>query len=109
MFDVTNRQSLINLQHWLNEVERFAPADVVTVIVGNKNDLTGQRQIETNEALSFATSFNLPYFETSATNHQSVCSIFDHVVSGVITQFPNGYVPHQLVVNNYAQQTTCIC
>ena len=39
MFDLFKRQSFLNLDEWLKEVEKHGKTDVEIVVIGNKLDL----------------------------------------------------------------------
>jgi Ras-related protein Rab-1A len=75
-FDVTNAESFVNVQKWLQEVERYAGDNVQMVLVGNKCDLVHDRKVSTEEAREFAESHSLEYFETSAKDASNVDPTF---------------------------------
>ena len=39
VYDVTNRESFLNVRSWMSEIETYAQKDVNILLVGNKNDL----------------------------------------------------------------------
>ena len=65
---------------WLNQIEKNANDSVIKFLVGNKNDLTNLRQVETKEALDFAKEHNMPYFETSAKSGNNINQLFDLLI-----------------------------
>ncbi|MBD3185376.1 GTP-binding protein [Candidatus Bathyarchaeota archaeon] len=75
VFDVTNRDSLVNLIRWNDERKQFA-GDIPAILVGNKNDLFDKRVVSKEEAEAFAAKLNLPYMETSALTGANVGEIF---------------------------------
>ena len=96
VFDLTKRSTFENLSYWLDEVKNNSNANSSIIIVGNKSDLTEQREVTTDEACSFCNNQNVVYIETSAKNninierafHTSVEIILDKIRSGV---FENKY------------------
>jgi len=67
VFDLTNRNSYMNVKYWLKEVMRYCDKSKVTIrLIGNKADLLQLRVISYEEAKEFAQSVGLDYFETSA-------------------------------------------
>lgn len=46
------------------------------LLIGNKTDLTGNRQVSTKEANSLAKSLGVPYIETSAKSSANVEEMF---------------------------------
>ena len=66
VYDVTNRQSFLNVQRWVEEVRAERGNDVIIVAVGNKTDLTDKRQVSTEEGDSRARELGVLFIETSA-------------------------------------------
>ena len=64
VYDVTNRQSFIDLNIWLDEIKQ-ATDKVSVILFGNKCEME-ERQISKEEAKKFAKEHKLPYIETSA-------------------------------------------
>jgi len=76
VYDVTNKKSFTNLQQWLTEVNEFASADVPKLLIGNKSDLAGRRQVEESMAAQFAAERGLAYIETSAMESANIREAF---------------------------------
>jgi small GTP-binding protein len=66
VFDLTNHDTFDHVGRWLHDVKEVARMDVVTVLLGNKADLTNQRDVTREEAEAFAQANKMKYFETSA-------------------------------------------
>ena len=49
-FDLTRRVSFENVTEWANSAKENCPANVVTMLVGTKCDLEGEREIDLSEA-----------------------------------------------------------
>jgi Ras-related protein Rab-1A len=45
VYDTTDKESYKSIDNWMNEVEKHANDNVSRILVGNKNDLTDQRQV----------------------------------------------------------------
>ena len=54
LYDVTNKDSFKNLENWLIEIEKNAQEKVLKILIGNKCDLTDDREITTEEGKAFA-------------------------------------------------------
>ena len=50
VYDVTDQESFNNVKQWLNEIERYANDNVNKLLVGNKNDLTAKKVVDTETA-----------------------------------------------------------
>lgn len=67
VYDITNRNSFINLLDWLNDVKRNLDyKDAVYLLVATKSDLTKLRQVKEEEGFRFAQQYNMSFKETSA-------------------------------------------
>jgi GTPase SAR1 family protein len=54
VYDITKRSSFDSLERWLTEVREHADQKIQIILVGNKNDLSGNRQISVGEGQKFA-------------------------------------------------------
>ncbi|XP_059559640.1 ras-related protein Rab-17 isoform X2 [Myotis daubentonii] len=72
VYDITSKDSFRKAQQWLKDLEReFLPGEVVVMLVGNKTDLSEEREVTFEEGKEFAESQSLLFMETSARlNHQ---------------------------------------
>jgi len=83
VYDVTSHSSFENIQYWADEVNKFAPAEVSKLLIGNKCDLDGERQVSTSEAERFADELGVVYIETSALSAHNVAEAFDRLCADI--------------------------
>lgn len=77
VYDVTRRESFDHLPRWLNEAKQNASnANLVLMLVGNKADLEGSRQISRAEGKAFADLHGMLFVELTAKNQNLVESVF---------------------------------
>ena len=76
IYDITNRDSFLNLEYWYQEIVQNCNQSVIIVIVGNKSDLE-KRKVSYNEGYKFAENYNLLFFETSIFNMEQNTNIFE--------------------------------
>ncbi|KAK3610965.1 hypothetical protein CHS0354_000969 [Potamilus streckersoni] len=57
---------------------------VPVVLVGNKSDLTLEREVQYEDGKKLASSWNVPFLETSAKENQSVAEIFSMVMMAIL-------------------------
>ena len=81
VFDITNKQTFVNCDKWVEDVKNERGNDVVIVFVGNKNDRTDERAVTTEEASVKAKSFDAIYIETSAKNGDNVKQLFKQIAT----------------------------
>ncbi|XP_029104054.1 uncharacterized protein LOC108931245 isoform X1 [Scleropages formosus] len=71
MYDITSSQSFSGLRYWMSCAEEGAPDDVVTMLLGNKND-SPQREVPRDEGEKLAAEFNIPFMECSAASGDNI-------------------------------------
>nr|XP_060615174.1 ras-related protein Rab-17-like [Anolis sagrei ordinatus] len=91
VYDITKKETLEKAKLWLRELEKeFLPDEIIIVLVGNKVDLSEEREVTLQEAKDFANTKSMLYMETSAkTNHQvtelfTALGKFNHTVKSTI-------------------------
>lgn len=62
--------------------------DVSMVLVGNKADLEGQREVPTSEGEACAERLGIPFFETSAMEGTSVNEAFGKLIDLIVERDP---------------------
>lgn len=75
VYDITNRDSFEQVQHWMSEIDNHASQDVCRLLVGNKADLP-DRAVKTEEGEALARQFGIPFMETSAKESLNVENMF---------------------------------
>jgi len=76
VYDITDKQSFRDIDNWLAEVEKHASENVNKLLVGNKCDLEGNRQVSYEEGKAYADSLGIKFIETSAKNSVNVDNAF---------------------------------
>ena len=72
VYDTTDKESFKAIDNWMNEVEKHASDNVSRIILGNKNDLTEQREVTAEEGKDLADHYNIRFIETSAKDSTNV-------------------------------------
>lgn len=86
VYDITSKDSFLKAQNWVRELQRQASSNIVIALVGNKLDLASRRQVDYNEAKSYAEEYNLLFMETSAKTAANVVEVF----TAIATRLPKG-------------------
>lgn len=90
LFDLSNRDSFENVEKWLQDVKDVARDDVVLILIGNKSDLEGKRQVTHDEASDFAQKHNMKYFEVSAKTGDNVSEAISACVAQIEKNLDEG-------------------
>jgi small GTP-binding protein len=76
VYDVTRRETFINLEKWIQEVNQVL-SNVPCILIGNKIDLP--RQVDESEAREYSSKINAKYFETSVAQNINVQESMDSI------------------------------
>ena len=77
LYDVTNKDSFKNLENWLIEIEKNSSDKVLKILLGNKCDLSDDREIQSEEGKAFAVRNGMEFMETSAKMNTNVSEAFE--------------------------------
>ena len=84
VFDITDKESFQKLNDfWIGQLKMNAPEKAKSVLVGNKSDLAGQRQVSIEDAEEFAKNNNLKYYEVSAKDGTKVVELFFYLANEI--------------------------
>ncbi len=108
VYDVTDSKSFANLDNWKREFLQYAgdsanPSEFPFVVLGNKCDMEGSRQVTQAEAEEWCQKNEIPYFETSAKENKNVEQAFETVASRALERAGTESVPmveNAFTVNN---------
>ena len=82
-YDISNSDSLKNIQNWMKLIEQNAEDGVCKILVGNKCDLEN-RAIKKEEGEKIAQDFGMKFFETSAKSDINVDEAFNYLVTIIL-------------------------
>ena len=82
VFDLTNKNTFEELEVLITEIQKANESHVVNgIIVGNKSDLSDQREVNRADAENFALKFRLPYIESSAKERTGIDEAFEYLIN----------------------------
>ena len=84
VYDVTDRDSFLSVNQWMESIRKYCHSDINMVLVGNKCDMGPQRQVEFHEGEELAQELNAVFFETSARRNYNVTEAFHALVKNVM-------------------------
>ena len=82
-YDVTNEESLDNLDYWLNELnDKVEIENMILCLAGNKNDVEASKKtVPTSKGKAFAEEHNMIFYETSAKTGAGVKELFQAIAA----------------------------
>ncbi|KAL3990516.1 Ras family protein [Acanthocheilonema viteae] len=84
VYDLTNRQSFVNIRDWLTRIKENAKETVLVTLVGNKMDLESSREVKYEEGRRLAEAYNISFIETSAKSGQNVKETFQEIAKQLV-------------------------
>ena len=78
VYDITNKDSFLHTEHWVNETKDLKREDAIFVLVGNKIDLEENRAVTQKEAEDFANEKGFLFFEVSAKTGEQIQELFEN-------------------------------
>lgn len=82
VFDVTNRNSFMKVQDWIESVFDNTDKTISMILVGNKIDKP--RDVSTQEGKKMADAYKIKYFETSAKDNIGIDESMLEIITLVV-------------------------
>ena len=84
MFSLTDKNSFNSIRDWIKKIKEDANERILIILVGNKNDLGLERQINKEEAEKLAKECNTKYYECSAKTGDNINFIFNDLIEQMV-------------------------
>ena len=77
VYDITNKKSFEGIKkYWYPHIKTNSYKDIILALVGNKNDLYNNQQVEDEEVSKYAESIDALFFKTSAKSNSGIDLLF---------------------------------
>ncbi|CAL4920859.1 unnamed protein product [Urochloa decumbens] len=90
VYDITRRETFDHVAGWLDDAVEAAPANLTTILIGNKCDLDSRRTVSYEEGENFAKAHGLFFMESSAKTAQNVEEAFTMAARTVCKKIEDG-------------------
>ena len=87
VFDLTKRESYEHVQKWISDINRYANENVLKFLIGNKADLTNEKQVSYQEARALASQMKATYFNVSAKKNENINEFFEAASKIFLSKF----------------------
>lgn len=83
VFDLTDRNSFLNLENWINEVNSLTTDSPIKLIVANKCDVN-ERVISKSELEQYSSKIGIQIIDCSAKSSYHIDYIFENISQSLI-------------------------
>lgn len=90
VYDITRRETFLQLEKWLDEARQNASQNMVIMLIGNKLDLEHKRAVSKEEGMEFARKNKLIFLETSAKTAENVEKAFVETATSIYNNIKKG-------------------
>lgn len=86
VYDVSDRDTFLQIETWLGDLEQNKKKKAQIILVGNKIDLPN-RKVDTSEAKNIADKYGVRYLEVSAKTGHNIDEIFNNILDLLIENY----------------------
>ena len=84
VYDITDRDSFDKVRTWVEELRLYLSRDTPIAIAGNKCDMASNKQVDEDEASSYAQEVKAKHFYTSAKTGKGIDELFHDVTKAIL-------------------------
>ena len=83
VYEISDKESFEKINFWMEHIKNNAPENVKIILVGNKEDLTSERQVSIEEGENYAKHYNIKFFEACAKDGTNVKELFYYLANEI--------------------------
>ena len=109
IYDITNKGSFNSIGKWMESIDEVSSANTKVILVGNKIDMEGERQVTKEEGERRAKEYNIPFYETSCKNGININEVFSRITKEILNKKENIDNSKGEKLNNYKKNKKSTC
>ena len=109
IYDITNKDSFNSIGKWMESIDEVSSANTKVILVGNKIDMEGERQVTKEEGERRAKEYNIPFYETSCKNGININEVFSRITKEILNKKENIDNSKGEKLNNYKKNKKSTC
>ena len=86
-YDITQKESFNKVSNWINVIKENSKKNIEIILIANKIDLYEKRDVAKTEAIDYAKSQNIKYFECSCQKKLNVYEILNEIILSMYKAF----------------------
>ena len=90
VYDISKKKSFNKIEKWINEIKEKSPHHCINVLIGNKSDLNGKREVDFEEGVNLGKKFNFTFYECSAKTGNNIAIAFESLCNSIIARRNEG-------------------
>ena len=86
VYDITNKESFLHIQEWIDEISKYTGTNICKLVLGNKCDVEKERAVSKEDIAEFEKKTGIRILEVSAKTGQGVDNAFRIIVESLISR-----------------------
>ena len=96
VFDITNKDSFDLIKRWIEDINENAEPNIPKILIGNKLDMSNNRQVSKDDAEELTNDLGCKYFECSAKTGENVNEALDEIAKFSFENYQNSEKRHSI-------------
>ncbi len=92
VYDITSKDSFLELQKWVTDIQTKGNQDSNLLVVGNKFDLSLESEVTESEATAYAKTLNAEHIYVSAKDGTNIQECFAQMVRSIHERWGTGFM-----------------
>ena len=86
MYDITDKNSFLHIKDWLDDINKYTDDNPIRLVVGNKSDLSDNRQVSQVEINNFKQQTGINVIEASAKSSDKIYEVMEAMTKMLISR-----------------------